>query len=190
VSWEIRGAARGQVWLSILDCWGSLDFVRGDESGKKGSRFPCGVLEPVRSTNGSFNLESRNLTGEEIKETFRIFAAGKRPASRTVSLTLPSLPVIIAVDSDGKNCLFSDNPSQKCPPLVAGHTVHMTGVALLPHETLRVGGTTLEVESSDGKNIAFTVPASLAAGVYPTFLADHRGRSNSVNVQVIQPPTK
>lgn len=151
----------------------------------KGATFPCGALVPLNSTQGSLELESRNWTGGEIHETFRIFAAGKTSVSRTVSLDLPALPTIICVDAEGKRYLLPDDQPKNYPILISGHSALISGVAFLPKQILWIGKTRIPVESTDSENISLKVPDSLPAGVYPMSLTNERGRGNTVNVRII-----
>ena len=184
VSWRIQGAERHKVWFSILSCWGDLTFVDLNQSASGHSGFPCGALVPLSSAKGSLDLETRNWTGDLVRESFRIFAAGQTPVSRKVSLWLDPLPVIIAVDWDGKSYLYSDQPSEKCPSLVRGHNAEISGVAFLPKQTLWIGKTRVPVESTDGETITFRVPNSLPAGVYPMLLENAHGMGNTAKISV------
>jgi hypothetical protein len=87
VSWNVKGAEPDQIWLSAR-CFGDLTIFNGTETGTRNSAFPCDVLYPAKSAKGSFDLEFRNAAGQEIKETIRLFAAGKRPVSKTVTISV------------------------------------------------------------------------------------------------------
>jgi hypothetical protein len=93
LSWDTKGAKGDQVWLSA-SCSGDLRTFEITADTPEGTMFPCGVLRPAKSS-GSLNLEFKNIPGGRIKETLRLFAAGQPPASRTISIELPPLPLII-----------------------------------------------------------------------------------------------
>jgi hypothetical protein len=70
--------------------------------------------------------------------------------------------------------------------IIADHNVELGGVALLPHQTLWIGSTSLPVTSADNRSVNFTVPKSLREGRYSLLIANERGRSNAVTVQILK----
>jgi hypothetical protein len=80
-----------QVWLSAR-CFGDLTILEGTGTRTEKSIFPCDVLGSVKSGKGSVDLEFRNMAGQEIKETIRLFAAGEQPVSKTLTISLRPLP--------------------------------------------------------------------------------------------------
>jgi hypothetical protein len=60
------------------DVFGDLTILEATGTGTEKSVFPCDVFGSAKSAKGSFDLEFRNMAGQEIKETIRLFAAWKR----------------------------------------------------------------------------------------------------------------
>lgn len=182
VSWDVKGADDDQMWLSASCSGNDLSILEITGKTPEGTAFPCDVLRPTKSASGSLDLEFRNMTGGEIKDTLRLFAAGQPPASKSVAIDLPPLPVIITFFAHGRKYVtpFSGIPVQ----IIAGQKVEIGGVAFLPRQTLWIGSTRLPVTSRDNGSVIFTVPKSLPDGLYPLFIANERGRSNAVTVQV------
>jgi hypothetical protein len=183
LSWNIKGAKDDQVWLSA-SCSGDLSIFEITADTPEGAMFSCGVLRPAKSASGSLNLEFKNIPGGRIKETLRLFAAGQPPASRTITIDLPPLPLITTLVANGRKYA---TPSTGTPmQIIAGHKVEIGGVAFLPHQTLWIGSTSLPVTSINNRSINFPVPKSLREGPYPLFIANERGRSNAVTVQILK----
>jgi hypothetical protein len=90
VSWDVEGVEAEKVWLSA-SCFGDLTILGGTGAGTEKSVFPCDVLGPAQSAKGSFDLEFKNMAGQEIKETIRLFAAGENPVSKRVTISVPPL---------------------------------------------------------------------------------------------------
>ncbi len=181
VSWNAYGSDADHVWLS-LGCPGDLNILEISDAVPEGQALLCDVLRPTQSARGSIDLEFRNLSGGEIQETVRLFAKGHGAVSRSITVTLPSLPVLIAVARYAVYTGASNGPVQ----LFAGHEVEILGVAFMPHQTLHLGSTAVPVESFDGKNIVFTTSDSMPAGQYALYIENERGRSNVVTVQVVK----
>jgi hypothetical protein len=183
VSWDVQGAEQNQVWLSAT-CSGDLSIFEVTGNTPEDRVFPCDILTPAKSATGSLNLEFRKMAGGRIKEALRLFAAGRPSVSRTVTIDLPSLPVIISFVSDGKKYVspFSGTPLQ----VVAGHNVQIGGVGFLPHQDLWIGSTSLRVQSSDTQSINFEVPKSLREGQYSLMIENEHGKSNALAVQVVK----
>jgi hypothetical protein len=184
VSWEVKGADDDHIWISA-SCYGndlSIFELTGDTP--EGSVFTCDVLRSAKSASGSLDLEFRNTTGGAIKDTLRVFAAGHPPASKAVTIDLPPLPVIIALVANGRKSMppFHDKVIQ----IVPGRNVEIIGVAFLTHETLSIGSRTFPVTASNRETITFTVPDSLPEGQYPLSIANERGSSNAVTVQILK----
>ena len=81
VSWDVEGVETEQVWLSAR-CFGDLTILEGTGMGTEKSVFPCDVLGSAKSAKGSFDLEFRNMAGQEIKETIRLSPRGSGPFRR------------------------------------------------------------------------------------------------------------
>ncbi len=204
LSWEVEQAEAGQVWLSALNCGGDFTLWRLSNTGLEAAEFPCGALVPAGTAKGSLGLEFRNMTGQEIKETVRLFAAGREAVSMTQTLSLPSLPAIITIQTDGNlysvheeeppgqytqikaggSYITFGNRSRLYVEIVEGHTADIEGVGFLPAETLRIGSTSLPITSADRGKITFAVPQSLPAGFYLVWLENVHGKSNVVRVQI------
>jgi hypothetical protein len=90
VSWDVEGVEAEKVWLSV-SCFGDLTILGGTGASTEKSVFPCDVLGPAQSAKGSFDLEFKNMAGQEVKETIRLFAAGENPVSKRVTISLPPL---------------------------------------------------------------------------------------------------
>lgn len=182
VAWDVKGGEASQVWLSA-SCFGDPTFFGVTQNTPEGTVFPCDKLNPAGSASRSLDLEFRNMTGEEIKETIRLFAGGNPSVSRSVTINLPPLPVVITVVSNAKHVFpFDNTPVQ----IVAGQNIQIGGVAFLPQQILWIGSTSLPVESADSLSITFKAPESLSTGEYPLFVVNERGRSNVVMVQVLK----
>jgi hypothetical protein len=184
LSWDIKGAKDDQVWLSA-SCSGDLSIFRITAETPEGTVFPCGVLTPAKSASGTLDLEFKNIPrGARIKEALSLIAAGQPPASRTVTVELPQPPLIISLVANGRKSMppLRDKVIQIAP----GRNVDIVGVAFLRQETLWIGSTSLPVTSADGQTILFTVPKSLPEGQYPLSIANERGRSNAVTVQILK----
>jgi hypothetical protein len=67
-----------------------------------------------------------------------------------------------------------------------GHTIKISGVAFMPHQTLWLGSTALAVENADGNTITFSVPETTPVGQYNLFVENERGRSNVVIIQIVK----
>ena len=76
-----------EVWLSA-SCFADLTILEGTGTGTEKSVFPCDVLGSAKSAKGSVDLEFRNMAGQEIKETIRLFAAGEQSVSKTLTISL------------------------------------------------------------------------------------------------------
>jgi hypothetical protein len=87
VSWDVEGVEADKVWLSV-SCFADLTILEGTGAGTEKSVFPCDVLGSAKSAKGSVDLEFRNMAGQEIKETIRLFAAEEQPASKTLTISL------------------------------------------------------------------------------------------------------
>ena len=179
LNWAVEGAAPDQVWLSA-SCSGDLTILEVTESGEEGAEFPCDVLRPAIIPKGSLGLEFRSNAGNQVTETVRVYAAGAESDSAMRTFFLDSLPVIISIETDGRQWDAQKGDFQ----LIPAHKVHIEGVAFLQKETLSIALAKLAVESLDGKNIDFTVPESLAQGLYWLSIANERGRSDRVMVRV------
>jgi hypothetical protein len=182
VSWEVKGAAVGKVWISS-SCSGDLSIFEIGGPGAERSSFPCDVNQPAKAAAGSLGLEFRNMSGGETKVVVRLFAAGNPSLSRAVTISLPPLPVIISVSGGGERYV------QGMPPtpfrMAAGRLFQIAGVGILPKETLWIGSMSIPVKT-DGEIITFTSPTSLPAGQYPMFLANERGKSDVLMVELVK----
>jgi hypothetical protein len=93
VSWDVEAVEAEKVWLSA-SCFADLTILGETGAGTAKFVFPCDVLGPAQSAKGSFDLEFKNMAGQEIKETIRLFAAGENPVSKRLTISLPPLPDI------------------------------------------------------------------------------------------------
>jgi len=180
VSWDVNGAGADHVWLSA-GCSGDLRIFEITSAVPDGSAVLCDVLRPTQSVRGSLDLEFRNLSGGEVEEMVRLFAKGREAISKSITVKLPPLPVLITVARYG---VYQGSPDSTAVRLFTGHEVEISGVAFLPHQTLRIGSTALPVDSADGKTVTFALPETMPVGQYTLFIENERGRSNVVTVQV------
>ena len=180
LSWDVKGTEAKDVWL-LPGCSDSVAIFEIAPAVPDGHGVPCSVARPAASLYGSIDLEFRNLSGKELTESVRLFAAGNPSVARDLTVDVPPSPVIIALTDS-----FGDiAPMAKPVRVLAGEQIKIDGVAFLPHQTLWIGSTSLPVESTDNRHIAVTVPKSLQAGRYPLFLENENGRGNTVTVQVL-----
>jgi hypothetical protein len=96
VSWDVTGTGTGGVWLSI-GCSGDLSIFEIPFVAPEGHSLLCDVLRPAQSSHGSLDFEFRNLSGGDVQETVRIFAKSHGAVSKTLTVSLPPLPVIVSV---------------------------------------------------------------------------------------------
>jgi hypothetical protein len=122
------------------------------------------------------------MAGDKIKEALRLFAAGQPSLSRSLTIDLLSLPVVISLVSGGKKYVtsFGGTPLQ----IVGRHNVQIGGVGFLRHQTLWIASSSLPVKCAETRSIDFEVPESLREGQYPLIIENERGKSNVVVVQV------
>jgi hypothetical protein len=182
VSWDVKGAAADQVWLSV-SCSGDLNILEITDAGEEGPSFPCDVNQVTKAATGSLDLAFRNMSGGEAKTTVRLFAAGSRSVSRTFAISLPPLPAIISISGGGERYVHGmpDKPFR----MAVGQVFQITGVGLLPKEILWIGPMSIPVES-DGQKINFISPTSLPGAEYPLFLANERGKSDVLKIELIK----
>jgi hypothetical protein len=181
VLWDVNGADKEHVWLSV-GCSGDLNIFEIADTTPNGHAVLCDVLLPAQSASGSLDLAFRNLSGGEVQETVRLFAKSRGAVSKAVTITLPPLPVVISVARYATYSAASEKPVQ----LFTGHEVDVLGVAFLSRQTVHIGATTLPVESTDGKNLRFTIPESMPEGQYSLYIENERGRSNPMTVQLVK----
>lgn len=181
ISWDVDGTDKNQVWLS-LGCSGDLGIFGVIDAVPNGQTIVCNILLPTQSTSGSRDLVFRNLAGGEVQETVRLFAKGRSSVSKTITITLPALPVLIFVD---RNAVYPGVP-EKTISISGGHEIEILGVAFLPNQTLHIGATALPIGCTDGKNLRFTIPESMPEGQYALYIENQRGRSNVITVQLVK----
>jgi len=182
ISWDVKGAAADQVWLSA-SCSGDLNILEITDAGVEGSSFPCDVNRVTKAAVGSLDLAFRNMSGGEAKTTVRLFAAGSPSASRTFTISLPALPVISSISGGGER--YVQGMPHKPFRMAAGQAFQITGVGFLPKEILWIGPMSIPVES-DGQKINFTSPMSLPSAEYPLFLINERGKSDVLRIELIK----
>ena len=182
ISWDVKGAAVNQVWFSASSPH-EVSILESSQNAPGQTMFPSDTLRPVASDLGSLDLEFRNLTGGDIKETIRLFAAGTPSVSRELIIDLPPLPVVMTIFGNFVYMFpFDDAPVK----VTAGKGVQLSGIQFLPRQTLWIGSTSVPIDSTDSRNITFTVPDSLPLGEYPLSVVNERGRSNVVTVWVVK----
>ncbi len=182
LSWEVEDAAKDEVWLSS-SCPADLRILKMSDSGIE-SPFPCDSDQPIEVPNGSVDLRFRNNSGGDLQVTIRIFAAGSPPVSRSATVSVGPLPVLITLTGGGERYVRGDNA--KSFPIRAGQRYQMTGVGLMGTETLWLGTTRIPISSQDSETILFTSPESIAPGVYPMFLSNERGKSDPLMVEILK----
>jgi hypothetical protein len=181
LSWDVNSVDGDQVWLSA-GCSGDLSIFETAIPVPEGHAIKCDVLRPTQSTHGSLDIELRNLSGGEIRETIRLFAKGRGAVSKALTVALPAAPVIISV---ARYTVYAGSTDGNVK-IFAGHEVEISGVAFLPHQKLHIGAATLPVDSADGASILFKIPTNLPVGQYAMFLENDRGQSNVVTVQIFE----
>jgi hypothetical protein len=186
ISWDVKGTKADQLSLSV-SCYKNLmdypfDLFLVAKGHTQGDPFPCDVLQPLRSTTGSLELEFQHMSGDEFKETVRLFAAGQQSVSRNLTISLPAMPVIWRVNRN----LFPRNEALPTFEIQAGREVRIDGYGLLPKDVLWIGSMSLPIEVPDGKSFVFTAPTSLPEGLYPLFISNEYGKGNSIMVQLLR----
>jgi len=182
-SWDVQGAAPGEVSLSA-SCSGDLDIFEITDEGQKGSVFPCNAIQTMKVASGSLGLEFRNMSGEEMKVTVRLLALGSPSVSKVLTISLQPLPVLISIAGDGQRYIPDGTPVKPFR-MAAGSHFLITGVALLQSETLWIGATSIPVVH-DRQDMYFTSPTSLPPGQYPLFIANERGKSDVLTVELVK----
>jgi hypothetical protein len=129
------------------------------------------------------DIEIRNESGGEAEETLRLFVRGRENVSRTLTIKLLPLPLLISVGGYG---VYPGASASAVMQFFAGHAIKISGVAFLPHQTLWLGSTAISVESADSNTITFSAPNTMPVGQYNLFVENERGRSNTVTIQIVK----
>lgn len=186
-SWDVKNAQASQISLSSI-CPGDVAILTVTAAGAEGASFPCNAVNPAPSATGSLDLEFQNRTGAPIEIPLRLFAAvGASSISKSLTVSLPPLPIIVVISQDGGRHVLPGNSSPAPIEILAGRTVQISGLAFLPKDILWIGESSLPVESLDGKNITFIVPTNFPAGQFSLSVTNDHGRSNSATVRILTP---
>jgi len=162
------------------------------------AEIPCGIFRPLGAASGFLDVEFKQMSGAE--ETIRLFAAGQPSVAGTLTVSLPSHPVISFIDllpSVDRQPIISGadsfghplfNFSEGSPlAMLPDDDFRLVGSAFLPNPVLWIGSTRMPVISSANQNVTFTVPSLFPEGVYPMFLTKDNGQGNTIMVRVRRP---
>ena len=119
VSWDVRNAEANRIWLSASCPSNDVSISELAPSAAEDKIFPAETVQPAAAASGSLDLEFRNLTGGDIKANVRLFAAGTPPVSKSITIDLPPLPVVISMTGWGNVFSFARTPVR----VVAGQAV-------------------------------------------------------------------
>jgi hypothetical protein len=189
VSWDVVRADAAQVFLIATwadpnaefpfsyTCFGPMvvDVFEVTNDLKRGKPLGCNVILPLANVKGSMNFALWNRTGSEAVQELRLLVQDPAPVAQEVDINLPSLPTIWIVNQHP----LAGNAAA---PVYVGQEASVLG-RFHGDETAWVGKTQAHVKSR-GRRLMWLVVPSLPPGRYPLRVANERGTSNAIPLDV------